>query len=288
MILLDLDSDTEAAAGLIRFLSNSEPEIQVVGLSLYKDSDLLLLSLRLGAREFLHAPFDPTVQKEAASRLARLQPSEPGPPVRSGIVTAFASAKPGSGASTIALQSALSLGRRTKKRVLYADFDLAAGTSGFDPRIQGALSPINTLQDAVDLTPATWSSLVSNLDGVDVFAAPTLPVTGPPDLAGVCSIVEFTRSHYDYIFIELPVVFDPWSLTVVSMSDRVFLISTSELPNLHLARKAVRLLDQVGVPKDRLKILLNRFSRKGQLSRAEIEKLIECSVFSSFPNDYFP
>src|SRR5260370_1292391 len=57
----------------------------------------------------------------------------------------------------------------------------------------------------------------------------------------------------------------------ISESDRAFLVSTSELPSLHLARKAVNLLDQLGFPKDRVQVMMNRVAKRDELGGAEIE-----------------
>jgi pilus assembly protein CpaE len=93
--------------------------------------------------------------------------------------------------------------------------------------------------------------------------------------------------NYDWIVIDLPVVFQRVSLMTISESDHAFLVSTSELPSLHLARKAVNLLDQLGFPKDRFQIMVNRINRRDEIGGSDIEKLFNCSVNSRIPNDYF-
>jgi Flp pilus assembly CpaE family ATPase len=59
------------------------------------------------------------------------------------------------------------------------------------------------------------------------------------------------------------------------------------LPSLHLARKAVNLLDQLGFPKERFQVIMNRIDRRDELGAPEIEKLFNCSVYARIPNDYF-
>ena len=55
----------------------------------------------------------------------------------------------------------------------------------------------------------------------------------------------------------------------------------------HLARKAVNLLDQLGFPKDRFQVMMNRVDKRDELGAPEIEKLFNCTVHSRIPNDYF-
>ena len=73
----------------------------------------------------------------------------------------------------------------------------------------------------------------------------------------------------------------------ISEADRAFLVSTSELPSLHLARKAVTLLEQLGFPRDRFQIMINRIQRRDEITGSDFERLFNCSVSTRIPNDHF-
>lgn len=129
--LIDLTSDFEQAGQLIRYLSSLRPPIHVVGLHSHNDSEAILRSVRMGASEFLYVPFDPAIQQEAVARLRKMRGPETGAEPDQGKIIVFSSSKPGSGASTLATQTAFALKRSTGRRVLLADFDLTGGTIGF-------------------------------------------------------------------------------------------------------------------------------------------------------------
>ena len=93
--------------------------------------------------------------------------------------------------------------------------------------------------------------------------------------------------NYDWIIVDLPLVFQRLSLMTISESDRAFLVTTSELPSLHLARKAVTLLEQLGFPKERFQIMINRINRRDEIAGSDIERLFNCAVDARIPNDYF-
>jgi pilus assembly protein CpaE len=99
--------------------------------------------------------------------------------------------------------------------------------------------------------------------------------------------MEYARMNYDWVVIDLPVVFQRLSLMTISESDRAFLVATPELPSLHLARKAVNLLDQLGFPKERFQILMNRINRRDEIGGSDIERLFNCAIDARIPNDYF-
>ena len=286
VILLDLASDLDQACELIRSLSSLNLQVHVVGLHLRNDSDAILRSLRSGASEFLYAPFDAQTQSEAVARLHRLLQPGPAEEAEPGEIIAFSSAKPGSGASTLAAQAAFALRRATSQRVLLADFDLMGGMIGFYLKLANTRSLLDLLSQAERL-PEVWASAVAVCDGVDVLPAPESPYAGPIDAARLHAVMEYARMNYDWVVIDLPVVFQRLSLMAISESDRAYLVSTPELPSLHLGRKAVNLLDQLGFPKERFQIMMNRIDRRDEIAGSDIERLFNCAIDARIPNDYF-
>lgn len=287
VILLDLASDLDQACDLIRCVASFNLQAHVVGLHVRNDSDAILRSLRSGASEFLYAPFDVQTQNDAVARLRRLLQPEPADEAEPGSIIAFSSAKPGSGASTLAAQTAFALRRTTSKRVLLADFDLMGGMIGFYLKLTNTKSLLDLLPQAERLHDGTWASSVAVADGVDILAAPETPYAGPVDGARLHAVMEYTRMNYDWVVVDLPVVFQRLSLMTISESDRAFLVATPELPTLHLARKAVNLLDQLGFPKERFQIVMNRIDRRDEIAGSDIERLFNCAIDARIPNDYF-
>jgi pilus assembly protein CpaE len=287
VVLLDLGSDPAAAVELVRYIASLNPPVHVVGLHTHNDSQTILQSLRAGAVEFLYAPFEMSTQREAITRLRRLVVPESLQRTEAGHAVAFSSSKPGSGASTIAAQTAFSLHRLTGKRVLLADCDLTGGTIGFYLKLSHNYSLLDALQHVEHLDAALWNSLAVNYGGVDILPAPALPHADPVDAARLRMLVEQARQMYDWVILDLPTIFNPTSLMAAAECERAFMVSTADLPSLHLTRKALTMLSQFGFPKERFHVLVNRLERREEISIADMEKLFGCSVHASLPNDYF-
>lgn len=287
IVLLDLSSDLNAAVEVIRFIAAMTPPVHVVGLSTKNDSTAILQSLRAGASEFLYAPFELATQREAITRLRRLVQPEPQAETEAGHVVAMSSAKPGSGASTLATQAAFSLQRITGKRILLADFDLTGGTIGFYLKLSHNYSLVDALQHSEHMDVALWNSLTVNYGGVDILPAPATPYAEPLDGARLRVLIEHARNLYDWVILDLPAIFNRTSLMAISECERAYLISTSELPSLHLTRKALTLVDQLGFPKDRFQVLVNRVDKRDDIGVADMEKLFGCPIHAKLPNDYF-
>ncbi len=260
--------------------------IQVVGLGGPSDSEMLLQTLRAGATEFLHRPFDQESQAEATARLRRLRGPTSELIAPPGKVTVFSSTKPGSGSSTIAVQTALALKRMSGQRVLLADFDLCRGMIGFFLKLSHPTSVLEVFENADRLTPEIWSEFIAESGGIDVLCAPEIPYPGQLDSARLHFFLEYARSYYDWIIIDLPVVFQRSSMLTLAQADWAFLVTTAELPSLHLARKAIRLLDQLAFPKDRIQILVNRTNKRSDMGNSDIEKVFDRKIHSRIPNDF--
>lgn len=287
VVLLDLTMDLAAATELVRFIATLVPPVHVVGLHRENDSPAILQILRAGASEFLYAPFDLANQREAIARLRRLCLPETPSAAEAGHVVAFASSKPGSGASTIATQTAFSLQRLTNKRILLADFDLTGGTIGFYLKLNHNYSLVDALQHAEHMDVALWHSLTVNYSGVDILPAPAAPYAEALDAGRLRVLIEHARRLYDWVILDLAAVFNRTSLMAISECERAFLVSTAELPSLHLTRKALTLVEQLGFPKERFRVLVNRIDRRDNIGTADMEKLFGCPVHARLPNDYF-
>ena len=291
VVLLDVGTDLDRATDLLHFLTGLGEDLHVVGIHTRNDSETLLRALRAGATEFLFAPFDKGALDEAAARLLRLrQPSAQTAPAadhEDGKLVVFTSTKPGAGSSTLATQTAFALRRATNRKVLLVDLDLIGGAIGFYLKLNHPYSTVEALMNADVLEPSIWKSLVVPCEGIDILAAPQGPFVGAVEGGRLHILLNFARHLYDWVVADLPTVFNKTSLMAIAESDQAFLITTPELPSLHLARKSVTLLEQVGVSKDRFQMVVNRAAKRDGISSADMEKLFNCPVYTTIPNDYF-
>lgn len=284
VVLLDVATDLNIACEIIRWISNATEPALVIGIHWKDHPDAILKSLRAGASEFLHAPFESSSQREALSRIWRLRRPETPEPKVSGTLVAFTSAKPGAGASTLAAQTAFALRRASGKRVLLADFDLLDGSLAFHLKLRQNGSLIEAMGSALSGDARALSTVVVSCDGVDILPAPSVPWTDEVEQDRLHAVLELARGSYDWVVLDLPVVFEPITLMSLSNADAAFVVATPELPSLHLARKAVTMLQQLGFPTERFQLLINRTDKKS-IAIPDIEKLFHCRVHSRFPRD---
>lgn len=59
-------------------------------------------------------------------------------------------------------------------------------------------------------------------------------------------VIEMLRKQYDFVVLDLPTIFHRTALLAFSEANSACLVTTAELPSLHLTRKAIEMLDVVG------------------------------------------
>jgi pilus assembly protein CpaE len=286
LVFLDLATDLDQAAELIEFIAGIRPPVFVVGLHFLNDSEAILRSLRAGATEFLYAPFDLEMQRQALVRIVRLRKPSTRSEADRGRLVVFSSSKPGSGASTLACETAYALNKQSGRKVLLADFDVISGSVAFFLKIGQEFSLLDVLKQMDESGEPDWSSLVVNADGIDVLTAPDTPSNDALDPDRLHDALESVREVYDWIVVDLPSIFEKVSLLTMSDCDEAFVVSTSELPSLHLTRKAVAYLGNVGFGMERYRVLVNRLGKQENITSEDMAKIFGAPVHATFPNDY--
>lgn len=286
IVFLDVASDLDTACGLIQSLTSLYPDIHVIGLDERKDSETLIRALRFGATEFLQAPFQPDEMRGALARIDRLRRVGEIPSDASGRVIAFASAKPGAGATTLATQTALALRAATGQRVLLVDLNLEGGLVGAGLAPGPRHSVLDGIEQVGSLDRAKWSALTEYAGQIEVLAAPQVPYDGEVDSERLHALVASARLAYDWIVLDLPAVFHNRSLLALAEADRGFIVTTTELPSLHLARRAADWLRRCGFGADRYQILANRAVFSILLDQRVMCEVLNGQVFATIPNDY--
>lgn len=283
-VVLDVGTDRDAALFLLSNLV--AVHIPVVGLHGTGDPETILQCLRAGASEFLHAPFRLAEAEQAIMRLVRRKQSDVRNQPSRGRLLAFVPAKGGSGTTTLAATVAHMLARLTQKRVLLADFDLTQGTINFLFKLTHNYSLLDGTKHSHQLDESLWGSLVATRGNMDILPAPEKPYTLPIEPYRVHECIEYARSVYEYLVIDLPAIYEKVSFATLNEADQIYLVANSELPTLFLARKTLALLEEMGFQKEQIRVLVNRLTKREELTLGDMEKIFRFPIHATFPSDY--
>jgi pilus assembly protein CpaE len=284
--LLDVGTDRGVALALLAHVVAAHPGLSVIGLHGTGDPEIILQCMRSGAAEFLHAPFRQAEAEQAILRLSRRKEADARQTPARGKLYVFVPAKGGSGATTSACNVANAISRVTQKKVLLADFDTNAGTVSFVFKLSHNYSLLDALQHSHQLDESLWGSLISSRAGLDILAAPERPHTPPIEPYRVHECLEYARSVYECVVVDLPSIAEKISIATLNEADQIFLVADPELPSLFLARKTLSLLEELGFNKEQVRVVVNRFHKREDLTLADMEKIFRFPVYATFPNDY--
>jgi pilus assembly protein CpaE len=274
-------------ADLIPGIKSSPVQPQVIVLREDPSPEDILKAMRAGANEYIYCPLNSGL-KEALERIAKLRESSEAASSGKAKTIGFLSAKGGCGATTVACHAAVEFGRLSGKRVLLADFDFASGVIRVLMQVKSRYSVLDAVNNTQRLDASYWRSLVSNgYHGVEVIAGSSTDcMLEYPKPMDVRSVLRFAKQQYDYLLVDLGQGLDAGDLGVLEELDELFLVSTPDIPALQMTKLASQQLNRLGFRKDRVRVLLNRMSRRVELEPGEIESAIGLDVYATLPNDY--
>ncbi len=248
----------------------------------------IIRAMRAGADEFVLPPLESSM-KEAIERLAAKAAARvTAPSAPAGKAFGFLSAKAGCGGTTVACHAAVELARLTGKSTLLGDFDLAAGTVRVMMRADSRYSVLDSARNTADLDDRYWRALISNgYPGVEVLAGVAADLYREyPNPEDVRQVIEFARRRYPYVVADLGAGLDAGALRALEEIDELALVATPEMPALQMAKLQLQRLVAAGFRRGNVRLLLNRVSRRVELTPADIEKALDIEIFATLPNEY--
>ncbi len=281
-----MSMEDPAEVGRISKLFDAEfSSIQRIALSTVEEVSTFRLALQLRMTELLVPPFDDNRFVAILKRLAdhiQQHPSGAGNP---GEVYAFMPAKGGAGASTIAANAAWAFAEVPGSSVLLADFDVSSGVAGFLFGTDHDYSVNDAAKMNKELDGETWQRLVKKAGKIDLLLSGAPMLDEGISAQQVQPLLDYARRNYSVIGADTSDTFDDCSLAVLREANRIFLVTTPDLVSLRLAKLKILALRKLEL-EEKTSLLLNRTTRRMELSLDEVETTLGLPVFATFPCDY--
>ena len=274
----------EYCTSVAAYIETAMPGLQVVAVGRDPDPAVLMSVMRAGIREFVAYPFHRSVVKPCLERILDTVRNKPISFNMSDAVYSFLPSKPGVGTTTLAIGAALAAAREDTPTLL-ADFDFNCGMIRFLLKLNSEHSIMDALTHAGAMDEQLWPQLVTRTGGVDVLHAGRLNPDLRIETLNVQHLIDYARRNYKVICLDLSGNLEKYSLELMHESRQVFLVCTSEVTSLHLAREKMLYLQKMDLG-DRVLLLLNRHCRKSPVGTADVEQVVGAPVAFTFPNDY--
>jgi pilus assembly protein CpaE len=246
------------------------------------DPRLVLQALRVGANDYVD---EVKLEDELTAALARLQ-ADQAPRGESGQIIALLGASGGSGSSTLAVNIATVLAQKHTKSLL-VDLKLETG----DLAALLDLHPEHTLADVCQSITRMdrlmfESSLTKHSSGVHLLAPPqNFAQVRDVTSEGVRHTLTLARSLFPYIVLDLDHSFRDEQLQALRAADTILLVFRLDFASLRNTNRALDYLGQLGVRRDRVRVVVNRYGQPQEVPAAKAEEALGMKIFHYVPED---
>jgi Flp pilus assembly CpaE family ATPase len=287
VIVLDLGLPDSTGAETFNSIKLQAARVPVILLTADRSEQLALQLVQAGAQDYLvkDSCGGDTLAKaiqyavmRSASRAADSLDSAPDQATIIGVM----GVKGGVGSTTIACNLAVELRRQTDQKTLLADLDLDGGMVGFLMSAESDHTVLDAAANVDCLDAAFWGGLISHCRGeLDVLRSPSLAGVAEPDTDSLLRLLAALRKLYRWVVVDLARP-SRFSLPLLKKVTELFLVTSTDVPALYEAKRAIDGLRKAGVQGDRLRIIVNQVSSKQEISGTELDRLFGVPVYAKF------
>lgn len=287
VLLIDFDQDREKATRAAEAIRNLLSHTAVFASSAVAHPDVIIRAMRCGCSEYLAKPIDRDQLLEALARVGGRRNEKREQKV--GQLLAFLGAKGGAGVTTLVAYLAVLLAKTCSRKTLLIDLHPHLGDASLYLGLNKHPYHFHELADNTHRLDdeLLQGFLAQHPCGLHVLPAPDgFETTRHLSEEGVSQTLEFLRQRYEFLLVDCPSGLSDQNLAVIHRSDQVYLIA---IPEISALRNVVRYLDQLqrlDYPPERVRMVLNRYSKKGSITDMQVEKAIHRSIFWKVPNQY--
>src|SRR5687768_11129058 len=284
-VVINLAHMGEPALKLVQRITVECPSTAVICASRESSPDLILHSLRAGARDFIRLPINDDELNTIIERTAEFcaQNTSDEPKTRGKAIAVFSS-KGGCGCSLIATNLAMV---QTAPTVL-VDLNLQSG----DLELMLGLRPKFSLADVVENRDRLDDALLANYlthhsANVSLLAAPTKAETAEDiEPKHIYEVMELLRQRYETVIVDTPHSFDAVTISALDNCDQILVVLTLEIHAIRSTRRTLEIFDRLGYPRKKIRLVVNRWSKNIELDQRQVEGFLGERVVGFIQSDY--
>jgi pilus assembly protein CpaE len=286
--LIDFDKDRRSAAIMAERIHTALPETAVFAVSSQTHPDAILEAMRAGCGEYLVKPIDREQLVKAVARIGarRRDKQEQG---RAQLL-AFMGAKGGCGTTTLVTQFGALLASSFARNCLLIDLHPDFGDAALYLKLTKTRFHFFELLENADRLDADFlqSFVMRHSSGLDLIPAPEGSV-GTRDVlppGALSHTLGFLRQRYEFILADLPPSLNEDNLALIRDCDQLYLVTVAEVSAVRNVVRQLEYFADKDIPKEKIRVILNRHHKKNVVSDAQIERALEQKIFWRVPNQY--
>lgn len=252
------------------------------------DTEAMRLAMRAGARDYLAASMPAQDLLASLTRIredtARKRNTDLGQ------LIVVVNGKGGSGASMIATNLAHSLVCDGKSEVTLFDLDLQFAGLGRYLDINPDVGILQALESAADMDEVSAEAYTCrHSSGLKLITAQSNQPTLPKGISieRLEMLLRVYLSINDFVVVDSPPRLDPATELFFERADRIFVVVQQSLPHVQDASRLMQILaHELGVPRDRMDVIVNRFNKNSEVEVGDIKNALRLDTVHTLPNHY--
>ncbi|MFN2121772.1 MAG: response regulator, partial [Anaerolineales bacterium] len=310
VVLMDINMPDMDGITATETIHARSPHTQVVILSVQGDQNYMRRAMLAGARDFLTKPpmgddLITAVRRSgglAHEERTKAKPTRPQAPAGAmrgttsgmapatlieGRVVTLYSPKGGAGCTTLAVNLAVALHSEETPAVI-VDASLQYGDVAMFFNEQGKNTLLDIAPRVEDLDPDTVEQIMikHQASGLHILAAPQRPEQADKlSVQQFAAVLESLRRMYSYIVLDTSSYLNDVTLAALDHSDAVVLVTTQDIPSIKNARLFLDLLQGLGVDRDHLIFVVNKYDKRIGITPERIGENLKEKVSAVIPLD---
>ncbi|CAM4246483.1 AAA family ATPase [Vibrio agarivorans] len=250
-----------------------------------EDNSALRISLKMGAADYLSsksrlADFLPMLKSLAEEKISRRNMGE---------FIVFINSKGGSGASTLALNSALEIATHHPEQVLLLDLDLQFGVIEDYLNISSPYSIADAIAQVGDIDESSLGSLVTKHEsGLHVLGFNHDHSQDNYDKAlQIKKLLPILREFYLYVIVDMSRGMDRLFASVLAPATKTYIVTQQNLVSIKNASRMIKQLSyEFGIQQEHVEVVVNRYEKRGPIGIKDMEGAINGAKLQLIPNDF--
>jgi len=288
--LVDFDAHRPSAVTIAERIHSTFSDTAIFAVSAQTSPDAILEAMRAGCGEYLTKPFEREQLVKAIARIGSRRKDKEKQEQGKANILAFMGSKGGCGTTTLATQLGALLSSSISRNSLLLDLHPDFGDAALYLKLtKGRFHFFELLENADRLDAEFLQSFVMrHSSGLELIPAPEGSVTNhdalPP--GALIHTLNFLRLRYEFILLDLAPALNEQNLAVIRDCDQLYLVTVAEVSAIRNVVRQLEYFASRDIPRDKIRVVLNRYHKRNLLTDAQIEKVLEQKIFWRVPNQY--
>lgn len=285
IVIMDISEEFEGLDEIADSLKLITSKIVIT--SLNYSTNTIIKALRLGAKEFLPKPIIKDDLVRVVTMLSSISPADE--IMESTIITVYSN-KGGIGKTTIAVNLASELAKTTKDKVALVDLNLQLGDISTFLNINPPFDVNYVIKHLLNKEEGILIKGFEKYKDIPLYVLADPSYIEQSESITTQQITELfaaLKKTFPYIVVDMSSSIDPISLKILDSSDRIFFTTIVNIPAIRNAQRCLNLFRSRKYPKEKVKIIVNRYMENDEIKIEDIENTLGEKVYWKFPNNYF-